>query len=141
MKYLMLFEQFAVKSINEDKDFLYKGYDCKIPYVKNRNSYSVRIYKENEYLAGVRGWMPLEDAIDYVKNFVNMNIGEKKSSFDNVSKPKELKKKMDGVSLGKEKKSGKYFVYTHRAASKSYDFFFSDNITFPNFIAPCSGNK
>ncbi len=53
--------------------------------------------------------------------FEQFSVNEKKSTFDNVSKPKELKNKMDGVSLGKEKKSGKYFVYTHRAASKSYD--------------------
>ena len=39
-------------------------------------------------------------------------------SFDNVPKPDDLKEAMDGVSLGKDKNG--FFVYTHRARSKSY---------------------
>lgn len=38
-------------------------------------------------------------------------------AYKNVSKPPELKDTMDGVSLGKDKKG--WFVYTHRARSKS----------------------
>lgn len=57
----------------------------------------------------------------------DLNEGKKKS-FENVSKPKELidkmkkqglEKALEGVSLGKDSKG--YFVYTHRARSKSYD--------------------
>ena len=53
----------------------------------------------------------------YADYFLN-NLNEKKKSFENVPKPKELQTKMDGVSLGKDKDG--YFVYTHRARSKSY---------------------
>jgi hypothetical protein len=61
----------------------------------------------------------------YFESFDTIN--EKKKSFENVTKPQELidkmekagvKDKLDGVSLGKDKDG--YFVYTHRARSKSY---------------------
>lgn len=55
----------------------------------------------------------------YNEHFNSSNINEAKD-FENVSKPKELTSKMDGVSLGKAK-NGKFFVYTHRARSKYYD--------------------
>lgn len=42
----------------------------------------------------------------------------KKKKWENVPKPAELKDKLDGVSLGKDKDG--YFVYTHRARCKSY---------------------
>jgi hypothetical protein len=39
--------------------------------------------------------------------------------FENVDKPKIEGKCFDGVSLGKDKRG--FFVYTHRARSKSYE--------------------
>lgn len=48
-----------------------------------------------------------------------INLLESKSSSKNVTKPEGLKKKMDGVSLGQDEKG--YYVYTHRARSKSYE--------------------
>lgn len=55
----------------------------------------------------------------YAENFSNnINESKKKKSFENVAKPDDLKTKMDGVSLGKDKNG--YFVYTHRARCKSY---------------------
>jgi len=56
---------------------------------------------------------------------VEKNTGEfvecllEKKDFDNVVKPPALKSVMDGVSLGKDSKG--FFVYTHRARSKSYE--------------------
>jgi len=53
---------------------------------------------------------------------------KKKKDFENVSKPQGLidkcmkskcMKSLDGVSLGKDKNG--YFVYTHRARSKSHE--------------------
>lgn len=43
---------------------------------------------------------------------------KKKKDWENAPKPPELRRKLDGVSLGKDKNG--YFVYTHRARSKSY---------------------
>ena len=44
---------------------------------------------------------------------------KKKKDWENAPKPPELRRKLDGVSLGKDKAG--YFVYTHRARSSSYD--------------------
>lgn len=43
---------------------------------------------------------------------------KKKKDWKNTPKPPELREKLDGVSLGKDKDG--YFVYTHRARSSSY---------------------
>jgi hypothetical protein len=50
----------------------------------------------------------------------NLNEGKKKKkkNWENVAKPEDLVSKLDGISLGKDKDG--YFVYTHRARSKSY---------------------
>ena len=45
-------------------------------------------------------------------------MGKKKKNWENVPKPPKLRKKLDEVSLGKDKDG--YFVYTHRARSPSY---------------------
>jgi hypothetical protein len=42
----------------------------------------------------------------------------KKRGFDAIQKPDGLRKRLEGVSLGKDDKG--YFVYTHRASSKRY---------------------
>jgi len=47
-----------------------------------------------------------------------MATKKKKKNWENVSKPPKLRKKLDGVSLGKDDNG--YFVYTHRARSSSY---------------------
>jgi hypothetical protein len=65
--------------------------------------------------------------MNYVLNFDDFLLEKKKKDFINVSKPEALKSKiakadktasLDGVSLGKDKDG--YFVYTHRARSKSH---------------------
>lgn len=43
----------------------------------------------------------------------------KKRGFEPVTKPGGLKDRLEGVSLGQDKNG--YFVYTHRARSKSYE--------------------
>jgi len=45
-------------------------------------------------------------------------LEKKAEGSENVPKPEGLKAKMDGVSLGKDKDG--FYVYTHRARSKSY---------------------
>ncbi len=54
---------------------------------------------------------------DYFSDSLNEGK-KKKKNFENATKPEDLVAKMQGVSLGKDKDG--YFVYTHRARSKSY---------------------
>lgn len=61
-----------------------------------------------------------EEALEAVAYFGTHGVfdGQPKIASDAVAKPEALKKKMDGVSLGKDKKG--YYVFTHRARSSSY---------------------
>ena len=61
MKYVMLFESF---SSPKDEDFEYRGYECRIPYVERRRAYGASVYKDGRYRFGLKGWAPLQKAID-----------------------------------------------------------------------------
>ena len=57
---------------------------------------------------------------DDLDKLINLLESKKsKKNFEVVNKPSDLKSKMKDVSLGKDKNG--YFVYTHRARSKSYE--------------------
>ena len=65
---------------SKDEDFSYKGYDCKISYVEHRNMYGCSVYKNGEYLMGVKGWLPLgkakKHAIDFIERREERLYGE-----------------------------------------------------------------
>ena len=52
-------------------------------------------------------------------DFFKYDSIDEKLSFEKIDKPRNFKTKLNGVGLGKDKNG--YFVYTHRARSKSYD--------------------
>lgn len=63
----------------------------------------------------------LEEVRDFLVNkfkVASQSLSWKEAKTDNVPKPEELKAKMKEVSLGQDKDG--YYVYTHRARSKSY---------------------
>ena len=64
----------SVDNTPADEDFEYKGYECRISYVEKRNAYGCTVYKDGEYRMGLKGWLPLKDAIQHAKDFVNIDI-------------------------------------------------------------------
>lgn len=57
-----------------NQDFEYKGYLCKIPYLKHRDAYGCRVYESgnlNEYVMGIRGWTTLQKAKKHAKDYVD----------------------------------------------------------------------
>lgn len=58
-------------NVQPDHDFEYKGYECKVPYIKHRNAYGSQVYKNDKYLWGLKGWLPLEKAIAWAKHVVD----------------------------------------------------------------------
>lgn len=60
----------------QNHDFEYKGYDCRIPYIKHRDAYGCQVYKNGEYLRAIKGWLPLKRAIEEAKFMVDALIKE-----------------------------------------------------------------
>lgn len=62
-----------MKTINDflvkDKSFQYKGYSCKLKRNINttHESYYCAIYKGDKYIAGIRGPVNIEKAIEFAK--------------------------------------------------------------------------
>lgn len=106
-----LLEQFPnVKEVNvyEDRDKEFKVFH---EFKTNRPDLQVNIYKADDGKISL-----LESLADEIYKIITEEIKK------GLTKPKELMDKTDkadGVSLGRDKKG--YFVYTHRARSKSYE--------------------
>lgn len=66
----------------ENHDFEYKGYTCKIPYIAHRKAYGCQVYKGDKYVAAIKGWLPLDKAIEHAKMLVDGQI--KKPSLDGL---------------------------------------------------------
>lgn len=71
MKYKSLIKQLLREGLTKDKDFSYKGYYCKIPYLEHRNAYGCSVYKDGKYMMGIKGWLPLEKAMAEAKNYID----------------------------------------------------------------------
>lgn len=64
------------ESAKGDEDFVYKGYECKLNYIKVRDSYGASVHKDGEYMFGLKGWLPLENAIKWAKETVDSQIAK-----------------------------------------------------------------
>jgi hypothetical protein len=79
MKYVKLFEEFIESSDFESKSFEYKGYFCRIVKRRSRkeDGWNLSIYKglgnldQNNYIMGIKGLIPLKDAIKMAKEYVD----------------------------------------------------------------------
>lgn len=55
----------------DNNNFEYKGYTCKIPYIEKRQLYGCEVYKDDKYIGAIRGWLPLDKAIEQAKMIVD----------------------------------------------------------------------
>jgi hypothetical protein len=69
-QFIQLFESFS-PPVDE---FMYKGYECRIPFVPNRNAWGAAVWENGEYRYGLRGWTTKEKAIEWAKNVVDSHI-------------------------------------------------------------------
>jgi len=61
---------------NKHESFIYKGYECKIPYIEDKKMYSAGVYKDNKYVGAIRGWSTKDKCIDFCKNMVENHLKE-----------------------------------------------------------------
>lgn len=72
------YNDYVVESIN-DESFSYRGYLIKI-LKGQRDGYHLSIYKDDDYVMGIKGLLPLKDCQEsgkkYVDNIIDSNVNE-----------------------------------------------------------------